>query len=447
MAEQLIYFNGVDIDSGEYLRAPMSLNELRTRIPEINAEDRSQARPLVDWADPDDLRQTGWGLIVHENEDPAVLEALEPLLKHRASQVHQVRHLVFTEQDRRQGEEAIDAFFDRYGVPPGDVEPGGEALPYYLLIVGSPQRIPFSFQAELDITHASGRLCFDQVEDYARYARNLVSQEREPIMRTRRLSFFGTDNSDRITGLTSMYLVPPLAEKMQSVKPEGWDLETVRPEQANKQKLTSLLTGPEAPALLFTAGHGAVSKKRPLDIQGALICSNWQGGKLKPEEYFSGADVSAEHDFRGAIPFFFACFSAGTPQYDSFVEPGKEPWCWHEVPFIGGLPQALLGHERGPLAVIAHIDQAFQYSFLWNDNILGIAHFAGTYYRLMSGARVGYAMEPFRRRYAAALASIKRARRRRKSLDDAHIKRWIGYQDARYYTVLGDPAVRLPNGT
>jgi hypothetical protein len=241
-----------------------------------------------------------------------------------------------------------------------------------------------------------------------------------------------------------MYLVPPLAQKMKTIKPETWDLETVPPKQASKQKLGELLDGHQAPALVFTAGHGAVSKRRPLDIQGALICSDWQGGKPKPEQYFSAADITPENDFRGSIPFFFACFSAGTPDYDAFVEPGKQPWRWHEVPFIGSLPQALLGHERGPLAMIAHIDQAFQYSFLWDDDILGIAHFAGVYYRLMSGSRVGFAMEPIRRRYASAMASIKRARRKRQPMDDADIRRWIGYQDARYYTVLGDPAVRLP---
>ncbi len=444
MEDRLIHFNGVDVESGDYFRAPMTLEELSERIRDPDAEGGGRERALVDWADPDDLSRTGWGLIVHEDEDPAVRAALEPLLKHRGSQAGEVRHLVFTERDRLEGEQAIDSFFDRYGVPPGDVEPDREMLPYYLLIAGSPDKIPFSFQAELDITHASGRLYFDELDAYARYARNLVGQELGPVRRARRLTFFGTDNGDRITGLTSRYLVPPLAEKMADVKPEGWDLETVPPEQADKKKLVNLLTGAEAPALLFTAGHGAVSKKRPLHIQGALICSDWQGGKLSPHTYFSGADVLPEHDFRGSIPFFFACFSAGTPEYDSFVEPGKKPWRRHETPFVGGLPQALLGHERGPLAVIAHIDQAFQYSFLWNDNILGIAHFAGAYFRLMSGARVGYAMEPFRRRYAAALACIKRARRRRKSLEDADIKRWIGYQDARYYTVLGDPAVRLP---
>ncbi len=444
MDDPLIYFNGVDADRGGHFRKPMLLSELRRRIKALDAQDLGRERALVDWADPDDLSQAGWGVIIHEDEDPGILEALQPLLELRGAQAGKVRHMVFTDADRKRGIEAIDSFFDRYGTPPGDVEPGAEMLPYYLMILGSPQRIPFGFQAELDITHASGRLWFEDGQAFARYAENLVAQEKDPISRCRELTLFGTDNGDRITGLTSKYLVPPLAEKMAEIAPDSWRVKVIEPSKADKPTLAKMLAGPDAPALLFTAGHGAVSSKRALDLQGALICAEWQGGKLKPEAYFSGADVLPEQDFRGTIPFFFACFSAGTPEYDSFAEPGKEPWKWHDFPFIGDLPQALLGHPRGPLAVIAHIDQAFQYSFLWNDNILGIAHFAGTYHRLMSGKRVGYAMEPFRRRYAAALASIKRARRRRQKMDDADIKRWIGYQDARYYAVLGDPAVRLP---
>lgn len=443
MDDQLIHFNGVDVDSGTYFRAPMSLEEVRRRIPAAVGEARGRPRALVDWANPERLSETGWGYLVHEDEDPAVLKALQPLFEHRREQAGDVRALIFTEADRLAGEEAIDAFLDRYGVPPGDVEPAAEALPYYLLIVGSPQRIPFSFQADLDMTHATGRLAFDDVAAYGRYAQSLVEQERNPVRRARRLTLFGCDNGDRITGLTSKYLVPPLAEKIAAIKPPDWEVDTVPPHLADKPKLLSLLQGPDAPALLFTAGHGAVSKRRPQDIQGALICSEWKGGSLSPANYFSGADVRPEHDYRGSMLFFFACFSAGTPELDIFVAPGEEPYRWHDVPFVGGLPQALLAHPRGPLAVIAHVDQAFQYSFLWNDNLLGIAHFAGTYYKLMSGARVGYAMESFRRRFASALASIKRAQRLREPEGDADIKRWIGYQDARYYTVLGDPAARL----
>lgn len=444
MQDQTLHFNGVDVDTGGWFREPMTLEQARKRITLPGSAASGRPKALVEWLDPNDLQQAGWGLIMHEDEDPAVADALEPLLVHRGAQAGGVRRMVFTEADRREGEEAIDAFFDRYGTPPGDVDPQGETLPYYLMIVGSPERIPFHFQADLDMSHASGRLYFDDVSAYARYAENLIAQEREPVRRPKKLAFFGPDNLDRITGLTSQYLIPPLAQKMEAIKPVDWGLEIVSPQQSNKQKLMSLLGDPQGPALVFTAGHGAVSKKNP-SLQGSLICSEWQGGPISSQAWFGEADVLPEHDFRGTIPFFFACFSAGTPEYDSFTECGESPARLSERPFSSSLPQAMLGHRNGPLAIIAHVDQAFQFSFLWNDNILGIAHFAGMYHQLMSGCRLGYAMEPFKRRYASAMASIRRAQRRRKPMEDAYLKRWIGYQDARYYTLLGDPAVQLPS--
>lgn len=440
---RLIHFSGVHVETGEYLRQPLPLAELRRQIHHPGSESGGRHRALVDWADPDDLNQAGWGIIVHEDENPAILQMLEPLLERRGQQAGDVRKFVFTEEDRRQGLGAIDAFFDRYGTPPGDVDPEAEQLPYYLLVLGSPEKIPFSFQAELDITHASGRLWFEDIEAFGRYANHLCIQETEAIKRPSKVSFYGTFNNDHITDLTHRYLVPPLAKKVQSLLKEPWSLETYLAESATKPVLLDLLTNPQGPALLMTAGHGAVSSKRPLELQGALICSEWQGDKLTQQQYVSGMDLLPHHDFRGLIPFFFACFSAGTPEFDSFCEPGKKPWRWHDFPFISDLAQALLGHERGVPAIIAHVDQAFQYSFLWDESILGIAHFAGLYHHLMAGRRVGYAMEPFRRRFAAALASLKRAKRRRREDGDEAIRCWIGYQDARYYTVLGDPAVRL----
>src|SRR4030095_9372635 len=49
--------------------------------------------------------------------------------------------------------------------------------PYYLLMIGSPQRVPFEFQAQFDLQWAVGRLHFDKVEDYASYAQKVVASE------------------------------------------------------------------------------------------------------------------------------------------------------------------------------------------------------------------------------------------------------------------------------
>jgi len=447
MGERALFFNGIEVETGEYRRAPMGLAEFQARIaPGGVRPDPAQPKDLAAWADPNKLAEAGWGVLVHGEEPPETLAALAPLLARRSEMVGRpAPPIVVTAEDL--AEPAADAgiadrFLARHGVAFGDVDPA--KLPYYLLILGSPDRIPFAFQYELDVSHAVGRLDLDSPDQYAAYAENVVAVETGKPLRPARAALFGPEH-DPLTKLSAAHLLQPLAARLPGLAP-GWDVQADIGAAAVKQRLEDRIGG-DAPALLLTASHAVYSTKnrdRRLREQGGLLCADWAGPGVKPQrgDYYSALDAPAEPDCRGMICFLFACFTAGTPQFDNFDADG-DPRQLHEREFTAPLPRALLGRPGGPLAVIGHVDQAFQHSFLWDDRLHDITHFLSTLTLLMKGAPVGAAMEPFNRRFAQVAARVAELAMRHGPTAEARLRYWLGYHDARNYLVLGDPAVRL----
>ena len=74
-------------------------------------------------------------------------------------------------------------------------------VPFYLLLVGSPEEIPFEFQYMLDIYWAVGRLHFDDPDDYRRYAESVVAYETAAtVPHTKTTAIFATRHKlDRAT--------------------------------------------------------------------------------------------------------------------------------------------------------------------------------------------------------------------------------------------------------
>src|SRR6185295_18407170 len=128
--------------------AALARQEPRYSLPK---ETPKQVRKgLGDDVDPRELSQTGWGVVFTESADPAVVKALTPLLELRREQAGRVRAARYRETTYRAGESKTD-FMRRHGVAPGVAQP--EALPYYLLLVGDPEEIPFELQYQLDVQH------------------------------------------------------------------------------------------------------------------------------------------------------------------------------------------------------------------------------------------------------------------------------------------------------
>jgi hypothetical protein len=467
--DDLLYFNGINGDSGEYDLPPMTGEDLAKFIKgEAKPENLSELRfrheskglqhlGVKEGVDPKRLDQSGWALILAHDADPAIKEALTPLLNLRASQAGERFRLYEGAAGHRPGE-SKSAFLAR---PPRSVGPGPadpDKVPYYLLICGSPERIDYRFQSQLDVQYAVGRIHFDTIDQYANYAASVVAAETGPLKLPRQVQFFGVANPmDQATNLSAKQLVTPLREQLTG-QFRDWTLDAAMAEEATKARLGSMLGGEETPSLLFTASHGMdfpMTSPRQIPHQGALLCQDWPGpgahrGPIPEDFYFSGQDLGSDANLLGLIAFFFACYGAGTPDLDDFAKQAfRERSQIAPKPFLAGLPTRMLGLPRGgALAVIGHVERAWTYSFKWQKAGTQTEVFRSAIHRLLEGHPVGSALEFFNERYAelsTVLADELEEIEFGKQSDPYDLAgMWTANNDARGYALIGDPAVRLP---
>jgi hypothetical protein len=468
--DDLLYFNGVNASSGAYGMQPMSVADLSRMIRGEKLDDKAALNELKtrtnnpghfavkQGVDDTQLNQAGWAVIFPKGGDPRVRENLKALLDMRRAQAGKLYREFGGDNGYSFGEDK-NSFLERLGAATsGPVDP--ERLPYYLLLVASPEEIPYRLQYQLDVQYAVGRIYFDQLEDYARYAASVIAAEQGWARLARRMAFVGVQNpGDAATRLSTDFLVTPLVEQLRtSPTAEGWQFDTILRDDAHKARVIKLLGGNETPALLFTASHGVEFENgdpRQVDDQGALLCGDWPGREQwgdKPipnEHYVAARDIPDDARLLGTVCFHFACFGAGTPRLDDFPHQRGAARAIAPHAFVARLPQRLLAHPNGgALAVIGHVERAWGYSFLGNQ-APQIETFSSTIRRLMvAGTPVGRAVEDFNNRYAE-LATVLTERlediRMGKKADDRDLSRkWIEHNDARSYVVIGDPAVRLP---
>nr|WP_244981552.1 C25 family cysteine peptidase [Corallococcus exercitus] len=361
--------------------------------------------------------------------------------------------------------DTADQFLERNGAALGDIEP--EHVPYYLLLVGGPDVIPFDVQHTLSLNYAVGRLSFDTPGEYARYADSVVAYETDAHVASHRLvSGWGPRHlGDRSTELSADHLVLPLfrgAEVDQPPEPAKSIAAKLRyasrdaiEEAATKDWLLSQLHGrAERPAVLFTASHGvAFSAKDPLQRlnQGALLTQDWTGfGAMSPAHYVAASDIQDDARLHGLVAFFFACFGMGTPSHDEFpLNPARSGEALASAPFTAALPQRLLSHPGGgALAVIGHVERAWGFSIKPLGKLKPSLHpFQNTLGAIMKGIPVGQALRDFRDRFSSAnntlLLHLDSNTSKNKLAPRALLHKWIERNDARNYVVLGDPAVSI----
>lgn len=428
-------------------------------------------------ADPNDLPAQRWGIVAPDG--PAgdrLVELMEPLMRVRQAD---------------QGGAPVIV----YRVPPGmdnktcwkwkelvyrDESVAEEDQPRYLLVLGDIDQVSLDLQKVLGSDLLVGRLACPTDDGYAAYVDKVLRWEKAPSAAEARAMFFTAKDGTAATSIGHRALVAPSVAQCQERRQKGKfrakDVEEIPydgPREA-KDAFLAHLARPE-PSMLFSMSHGLGSPRggwRSADeqraTQGAISLGN--GLRITAEE------VASVPFLPGGIWFFLACFGGGTP-----AESEYRHWLAHlrdaggfggrpdsvlaalpkpgDRPFIAALPQAALANPNGPLAVMAHVDLAWTYSFqdMGPDAQSRPSRFQGIFRSLVDGVRAGVSYNQLLRFLGETSHQLtdlyneeSRAQTKGEPLpNDAARGRhkgnlWMLRQDLGGYVLLGDPATRLP---
>jgi hypothetical protein len=467
----LLFVNGIDFDTGKYAFAPRSIDDIAKQVlarPGVRTFEETHGDKPRSFELPfgvtEKLEDAGWGIVFHEDTPPEVRKALDPLIELRRKRAADRLKVL----DYKKGEQVRD-WYQRQGTSAGNLDP--DKVPYYLLLIGGPDLIPFEFQYLVGVEYATGRLAFDKAEDYERYARSTVSYESaKAVLNAREIAYWGTRHlGDGATNLSASMLIDPLANGVpgstgllkQAINTQvRYDRKLSLGDDATKANLLQALHAQKPPAMLFTASHG-LSMRSGQDgqtaTQGALLCQDWPGfGSVRTEHCLAATDIADDANVNGTVAMLFACYGAGTPDMDQFLkdlsQAGKAPPLAPQ-PFVAALPRRLLAHPNGSaLAVIGHVDRAWGFS-MQAAKVADpqIATFRNSIGDILSGLPVGHAMcGRFGARFAELSAMLLSATAPNAAVasrptDRDLVNRWIERNDAQNFVLLGDPAVRVRN--
>lgn len=457
---------GVQAETGQYLpqikESDLDHIAKASQIAQIRAANANASHlSAIAEVQPDDLAFAGWGVVFSSStpaaQKQAIKDALKPLLDLRHSQAGDL-FKIFDDQTGYSPGLAAEQWLTARGSVLNVVDPT-QGVPYYLLLIGSPAEIPFEFQYDLDTYFAVGRIAFESPQEYAQYAQNLVNFERSPGQQ-KRVAIFNTRNDgDRATALLHDQIAIRLAQGADNLKPlgaaQGYSITTRLAESATKTELLNLLRGQAdgaMPAVLFTGSHGvAFSPSDPQQRfkQGAILTQDWAGpgSSIKPETYLTAEEIPGDAALDGLLHFFFACYSAGCPKFDTYsYGADDQPVAIAQDTLVARLPQKML--LQGAQAVIGHIDRAWAYSFQSNTGQAVLQSFRDPLIRLLQGRRVGDALDVFDQRWTVLSAGLLTLMQNRDAMPNSVpasvlANRWVARDDARNYIVLGDPAARL----
>ena len=489
-----LFPGGVPREDALQAAQPLAEGPPETRVPPSKEPGDDT---LADYgADPGELDRQRWGLVVPRGErGTALLDAVKDLrLKREQDQRAPVE---VYEVSSGMTAEATDNWIRTEYIQ--KVDNVLARLPRLLLILGGPEEVSWAMQQQLSAVAMVGRLAFHDrqgrpdIAGYEAYVRKVLRWESDWDRRDPLVLLYGVpDGSEAMTVATAHLLQPNRALLKQAgdglcTEAIGLDDDTraMTTRQANalldEERARMLEAAAREATVLFSASHGVgqatwASAAEQRATQGALAT-----GKSR----LAGADVAERPFLPGGVWFFFACYSAGTPEeslYERWVAElhglGRfldAPEAMlvgapvDRVPFVAALPEAALRNEGGPLGVIGHVDLALSFSFHKRDYAAREETYSATPSRfadmlrsLVMGRRVGVAFEGLAREGRTLDAALRSRHERPEAppegLSEAEradwnkqrsaslAALWLETQELRSFVLLGDPAARLPLG-
>jgi hypothetical protein len=405
----------------------------------------------------DPTARNNWAVVIPANlaDRQQIISALFPLINYRRGIVMELRDGL--------DPATVDEFISRIDKTPI------EDRPPFMLLIGGLDELSIEFQYFLQSFAAAGRLHFENVEDYGRYADKVIRHE-ATLRREPPLAVFAATDTDDVAELNADELVRPLAMEfgsagMPPVLAHG---------RVTKARLLELGRNLPQGSILFLAAHGYESRRSAehelyilhsdqRSFQGAPILDDFRHERMvgSSSGLLCGSDLAGDVRFvPGGVVMLHACYSAGTVDRDTLPEwihiaaPSRlKP----ERPFVSRLCQAMLTSRAGPIAVYGHINRSHQYAYFdpqGSGESMTLRQYRDLLKALMRGDPIGLGRDRARRMALQYMSQallisqqIRTADQRMATILPAWERAFVQYSfgscNFRNYIILGDPMVRL----
>ncbi|MFL6388959.1 MAG: hypothetical protein ACJ71U_15870 [Terriglobales bacterium] len=330
---------------------------------------------------------------------------------------------------------------------------GRESMPYYILICGTPDQVPWELQYVLNAHYAVGRLHLTGAA-LENYVNALLLEWKDLGADTRKAVVWAVNHGgDDITALMRDVIAVRVRDKL------AHDTELAAGVQfldgagnATVLKLAKCLSD-NKPAVIITTSHG---QTYPLDNPATL---GNELGLLVDQGYASvkPSDVLKGWQPAGAIWYAHACCSAGASaqtMFDGLTQEGSDvDRVLKGVAAVGNkvapMPTELLGAAKPLRAFIGHVEPTFDWTLKNFDTnqLLAWSLEEALYTELYQPSPVGYAFRRWYDRLASLYTSYDQelvAFGRGNNTRAAMLKDLLAARDVQSTVLLGDPTATLP---